>query len=110
MTMNTTLPGAGKSRLSLFGGLHKQREIGLIAIIALIFIVMSFTSPYFLTWANMKAMLLSLSIEGSVVSGMTILLIVGGIDLSVGAVVCLSMVVAGQLFRSGVDTWLASLG
>jgi hypothetical protein len=42
MTMNTTLPGAGKSRLSLFGGLHKQREIGLIAIIALIFIVMSF--------------------------------------------------------------------
>lgn len=110
MTMNTTLPGAGKSRLSLFGGLHKQREIGLIAIIALIFIVMSFTSPYFLTWANMKAMLLSFSIEGIVVIGMTILLIVGGLDLSVGAVVCLSMVVAGQLFLSGVDPWLASLG
>ena len=110
MTMNTTLPTAGKSRLSLFGGLHKQREIGLIVIIALIFVVMSFTSPYFLTWANMKAMLLSFSIEGIVVIGMTILLIVGGIDLSVGAVVCLSMVVAGQLFLSGIDPWLASLG
>ena len=110
MTMNTTLPTAGKSRLSLFGGVHKQREIGLIVIIALIFVVMSFTSPYFLTWANMKAMLLSFSIEGIVVIGMTILLIVGGIDLSVGAVVCLSMVVAGQLFLSGIDPWLASLG
>ncbi|MCZ4058402.1 hypothetical protein O3W44_03820 [Pantoea sp. LMR881] len=41
---------------------------------------------------------------------MTILLIVGGIDLSVGAVVCLSMVVAGQLFLQGLDPWLASLG
>ncbi|MDI9222478.1 ABC transporter permease [Pantoea sp. EA-12] len=110
MTMNSTLPGTGKSRLSLFGGLHKQREIGLVVIIALIFVVMSFTSPYFLTWANMKAMLLSFSIEGIVVIGMTILLIVGGIDLSVGAVVCLSMVVAGQLFLSGMDPWLASLG
>ncbi len=110
MTMNSTLPGTGKSRLSLFSGLHKQREIGLVVIIALIFVVMSFTSPYFLTWANMKAMLLSFSIEGIVVIGMTILLIVGGIDLSVGAVVCLSMVVAGQLFLSGMNPWLASLG
>lgn len=110
MTMNSTLPTPGKPRLTLFGGLHKQREIGLIAIIALIFVVMSFTSPWFLTWANMKAMLLSFSIEGIVVIGMTILLIVGGIDLSVGAVVCLSMVVAGQLFLSGIDPWLASLG
>lgn len=110
MTMNTTLPTLQKSRWSLFGGIHKQREVGLIAIIALIFMVMSFTSPYFLTWANMKAMLLSFSIEGIVVIGMTILLIVGGIDLSVGAVVCLSMVVAGQLFLSGVDPWLAGVG
>lgn len=110
MTMNTTLSSAGKSRMALLGGLHKQREVGLIVIIALIFVVMSFTSPYFLTWANMKAMLLSFSIEGIVVIGMTILLIVGGIDLSVGAVVCLSMVVAGQLFLSGMDPWLASLG
>ncbi|TKI06502.1 ABC transporter permease [Martelella alba] len=110
MALNTTLPVVRKTRLALFGDIHKQREIGLIAIIALIFVVMSFTSPYFLTWANMKAMLLSFSIDGIVVIGMTILLIVGGIDLSVGAVVCLSMVVAGQLFLNGVNPWLASAG
>ena len=39
---------------------------------------MSFASPYFLTWDNVRAMLLSFSIEGIVVVGMTILLIVGG--------------------------------
>lgn len=110
MALNTILGNTKKSKVSLFGNIHKQREIGLIAIITLIFIVMSFVSPYFLTWANMKAMLLSFSIDGIVVIGMTILLIVGGIDLSVGAVVCLSMVVAGQLFLSGINPWLASLG
>lgn len=95
--------------LKIFAALFRQREVGLVTIIVVIFVVMSFTSPYFLSWANMKAMLLSFSIEGIVVVGMAILLIVGGIDLSVGSVVCLSMVVAGQLFLGGVDPWLASL-
>ncbi len=111
MTMNplAVIAKVRYSPLRWFGVLFKQREVGLTVIILTIFIIMSFTSPYFLTWANMKAMLLSFSIEGIVVVGMTILLIVGGIDLSVGSVVCLSMVVAGQLFLAGVDPWLASL-
>lgn len=54
-------------------------------------------------------MLMSFSIEGIVVVGMTILLIVGGIDLSVGSVVCFSMVVSGALFLMGLDPWTASL-
>jgi ribose transport system permease protein len=57
----------------------------------------------------MRAILLSFSIEGIVVIGMTILLIVGGIDLSVGSVVCLSMVIGGTLFLAGLDPWTASL-
>ncbi|MEN3261739.1 ABC transporter permease [Sodalis endosymbiont of Spalangia cameroni] len=117
MALNTLLsnpkPSGAVTPLSLliklFAALFRQREVGLVTIIVVIFVVMSFTSPYFLSWANMKAMLLSFSIEGIVVVGMTILLIVGGIDLSVGSVVCLSMVVAGQLFLNGVDPWLASL-
>jgi ribose transport system permease protein len=86
----------------------RVRELGLLLIIAAIFVVMSFASPYFLTWTNMRAILLSFSVEGIVVIGMTILLIAGGIDLSVGSVVCLSMVIAGWLFLAGVDPWTAS--
>lgn len=90
--------------------LRNMREAGLIAIILAIFIVMSFSSPYFLTWGNMKAMTLSFAVDGIVVVGMTILLIVGGIDLSVGSVVCLAMTVSGSLFLAGFAPWLASLG
>jgi ribose transport system permease protein len=103
---------ASRSTRNLSAGLKQivsVREFGLLAIIALIFLVMSFASPYFLTWGNMRAILLSFSIEGIVVIGMTILLIVGGIDLSVGSVVCLSMVIGGTLFLAGLDPWTASL-
>lgn len=86
-----------------------MRELGLILIILALCIAMSFASPYFLTWNNFRAMLMSFSVEGIVVVGMTILLIVGAIDLSVGSVVCFSMVVGGYLFLAGFDPWTASL-
>ena len=62
---------------------------------------MSFVSPYFFTWPNLKAILLSFSTEGIVVVGMTLILVVGGFDLSVGSVMCLAMVVGGKLFTMG---------
>lgn len=97
-----------EARLSLsrFGSM---REAGLIAIILGLAVVMSFASPHFATWGNVRAMLMSFSVEGIVVVGMTVLLIVGGIDLAVGSVVCFSMVVGGSMFLMGVDPWTASL-
>ncbi|AMX94927.1 ABC transporter permease [Mesorhizobium ciceri biovar biserrulae] len=92
-----------------FAHLASMREAGLIVIILALCIAMSFASPHFLTWGNFRAMLMSFSIEGIVVVGMTVLLIVGGIDLSVGSVVCFSMVVSGALFLAGLDPWTASL-
>lgn len=91
------------------GHLVKMREIGLIVIIAILFVVMTFASPYFLTWDNMRAMAMAFAVEGIVVVGMTVLLISGGIDLSVGSVTALAMVIGGLLFLNGVDPWLASL-
>lgn len=88
--------------------LFRMRETGLITIILMLFIVMSFASPYFLTWTNMRAMSMAFAVEGIVVVGMTILLISGGIDLSVGSVTALAMVIAGLLFLSGLDPWTAS--
>lgn len=85
-----------------------MRETGLILIILLLFVVMSFASPYFLTWGNMRAMGMAFAVEGIVVVGMCILLISGGIDLSVGSVVTFAMVLAGFLFLQGVDPWTAS--
>ncbi len=100
--------GAPPTQSSARPRLTNVREAGLVLIIAAMCVAISFASPYFLTWDNVRAMLLSFSIEGIVVVGMTILLIVGGIDLSVGSVVCFAMVVTGKLFLMGVDPWTAS--
>jgi ribose transport system permease protein len=100
---------AAKERPSSWKRFGTMREAGLIAIILALCVLMSFASPHFLTLGNFRAMLMSFSVEGIVVVGMTILLIVGGIDLSVGSVVCFSMVLSGSLFLMGLDPWSASL-
>lgn len=106
---NRRQPGLQARHGLSWRSLGNMREFGLVLIILALCVVMSFASPYFLTWTNFRAMLLSFSIEGIVVVGMTVLLIVGAIDLSVGSVVCLSMVVGGFFFLAGLDPWSASL-
>ncbi len=94
---------------SLLSRLFGARETGLVLIILVMFLLMSLASPHFLTWTNMRAMTMAFSVEAIVVVGMTILLISGGIDLSVGSVTALAMVVAGLLFLNGVNPWIAAL-
>ncbi len=95
--------------ISLFNRFKNFREGTLILIIAAVCILMSFLSPYFMTWSNWKAIFLSFATEGIVVVGMTVILVLGGIDLSVGAVMCLAMCIAGKLFLVGVNPWVASV-
>ncbi len=106
-TVNLTQPGETDG-IPLLKRLFRMRETGLIVIILALFLIMSFASPYFLTWANMRAMSMAFAVDGLLVIGMTILLISGGIDLSVGSVTALAMVIAGWLFLSGVNPWVAS--
>lgn len=94
---------------SLIARLFGARETGLVLIILALFLIMSVASEHFLTWPNMRAMAMAFSVEAIVVVGMTILLISGGIDLSVGSVTALAMVVAGLLFLAGVNPWVAAL-
>ena len=85
------------------------REGTTILLVLAISVAMSFASPFFLTSENITTTVQSFSIDGLVVIAMTIVLISGGIDLSVAAVMALSGVLAGVLFRAGLDIWLASL-
>ena len=89
--------------------LRGVREGTLVLIILGVCILVSFLSPYFMTWDNWKAMFLSFSTEGIVVVGMTVMLVLGGIDLSVGSVMCLGMCITGKLFLMGVNPWVASI-
>lgn len=97
------------SIISLIDKFKTFREGNLIVFIVLVSVMMTFLSPFFLTWENIKAVMLSFATEGIVVIGMTIMLVVGGIDLSVGSVMGLAMVIAGRLFLAGFDPWIASI-
>ncbi len=71
------------------------RELSLVFVLLVFGILMSLVSPVFLTWPNLEAILLSLSVEATIAIGMVILLISGGLDLSVGSILGFTGVVAG---------------
>ena len=91
-----------------WGSLSRFREGTLILTIIGICILMSFLSPYFFTAENLRTTILSFAINGIVVIGMTIVMVNGGIDLSVGSVMALIGAVAGRLYQTGVSIWIAA--
>jgi ribose transport system permease protein len=92
----------------LLGRMLGFRETTLILTIVGICALMSFLSPYFLTADNLRTTILSFAINGIVVIGMTIVLVNGGIDLSVGSVMALVGAVAGRLYQGGVSVWVGA--
>jgi ribose transport system permease protein len=64
--------------------------------------IMSVVSPVFLSVANLEAILIALSMEGTIAIGMSILLISGGFDLSVGSTLAFTGVVTGLALNAGV--------
>ena len=69
--------------------------IGLIVIVA----VFSYLSPYFLTVRNITDIFGQISEIGIMAVGSSLVIITGGIDLSVGAVLAVSLMVTAWLFR-----------
>jgi len=73
------------------------RNLGLVAVLAVLLVVGTLTSDNFLTQANIENILVSSSVIGVVTVGVTLVIIGGGIDLSVGALVALASVWATTL-------------
>ncbi len=85
------------------------REFALIFLLVVIAIIMSFSSPVFLNKQNIEAILLALSVEATIAIGMAILIISGGLDLSVGSTLAFTGVVTGLALSAGLPTPLAIL-
>ena len=77
--------------------------LGLIAVCA----VMVFASDSFLSVGNLTNVLRQVSINALIAVGMTYVILTGGIDLSVGAVMALSGTVAAGLMSAGLPGALA---
>jgi len=91
------------------GAIFAFRETILILVLVVGGTIMTAVSPVFLTWANLEAILLGLSVEGPIVVAMAILLVSGGLDLSVGSTLAFTGVVAGLLVVGGVPAVLGIL-
>ena len=98
MTENTTVP-TGIMQL-------KQRALALQSylpgpLIGLIFviIVLSYLSPFFMTTRNIVNIFSQVSDIGIMAAGSAVVIITGGIDLSVGAVLAASLMLNAWLYR-----------
>jgi ribose/xylose/arabinose/galactoside ABC-type transport system permease subunit len=90
------------NRLQKFGPL-----LGLLAV----FILFSVLRPqHYPTAGNIEIMMLQTTVVGIAAIGMTLVIISGGIDLSVGSVIALSTVVVASLLNQGWNPIAAALG
>jgi len=82
---------------------------GMLVCLVLLVIVFSALSPAFLTFSNISNLVLASALVGIVAAGMTVVIISGGFDLSVGGNVALTGVVAASLLADGRPQWIAAL-
>lgn len=83
--------------------------VALLAVLLVLVIVTASQSDVFLTVGNLRNILLQISVLAIVASGMTMLMISGGIDLSVGSLMSLAAVTIALLGAAGVPLPLAIL-
>jgi D-xylose transport system permease protein len=85
-----------------------KQNATLLALIT-IGIVLSIFSPDFLSARNLSNLSRQVTIVGIMSVGMTMVILINGIDLAVGSIVGLSAVIVTLLMKSGVNLWLACL-
>ncbi len=80
-----------------------------LIVLLIIFIFFAFASDSFLKPTNLMNVLRQISINGIIATGMTLVILTGGIELSVGAVVALSSVVAALIANEANTAWWVSI-
>ncbi len=87
----------------------KENVAVLLAFLILV-VVMTILSPVFLTWDNFSNVLRQATTTWNLALGLTMAIIINGIDLSVGSVVAVSgTLTAGFISNNGMNIWLAML-
>lgn len=85
----------------MFNRAQLTRFQSLLALVVMI-VVLSFASEQFLTVPNLRNILLQISVNLCLSIGMTLIILTGGIDLSVGAILGLSGAIAAGLLKNGL--------
>jgi ribose/xylose/arabinose/galactoside ABC-type transport system permease subunit len=91
--------------LRIFGG----KQWGMVFVLVVLVVLISIAEPVFLSPRNIRNVLQQVSILGILSMGATVLMISGGIDLSVGSTISTVGVVAGTMIKSGSPVEIAIL-
>ena len=80
-----------------------------VVVLLVIFAFFALASDSFLKPTNLMNVLRQISINGIIATGMTLVILTGGIDLSVGAVVALASVIAAMIANEANAAWWISI-
>lgn len=92
------MPAADTKRESLAVSIAKSRELTLFIVLLVLIGATAAVKPDFLNLQNLRDVLLNVSIIGLLTAGMTIVMLMRHIDLSVASVVGVSAYAVGSLF------------
>jgi ribose transport system permease protein len=101
---------SSQNKLTRFLKVDYLRDLILLAAWIVIVIVFSVLSPYFLTARNFMNIGLAITVYGIAAVGATIVLISGGIDLTIGSVIGLAVIAVGAMLTVGAPLAIAVLG
>ena len=89
--------------------LFQSREFGVFLALVALVVLMRFLTPYFWKPDNIFNVLRGMSTIGIMAIGQTMIIVTGGIDLSVGSILAASAMVTARLMYTGVEPWTAVL-
>jgi rhamnose transport system permease protein len=92
------------SRPSLASIITQFRELALLGFIALLIVIISLSSPSFLTFTNFRDILLDISILAMIALAQGMIIITRGIDLSVASILALTAMMVAFVIRAYPQT------
>jgi len=93
-------------RLSRFRAVLTNQAVSMLLILILMWFLLSLLSPYFFTVGNLSEITLQTAVIGIIAAGQTLVILSGGIDLSVGSVFACSGIAGGLIFQATGNLWL----
>lgn len=106
---NTEDRSGQSSRMSVWKKIRSMKEFSVLVILLVLVVFISVMSPAFLTVTNLRTTAIGFSCNAIIAIAMTLALVSGGFDLSVGSVLGLSAVCVVVLTNNGLNVWLACL-
>jgi ribose transport system permease protein len=94
-------PEQAKAKRAPFKGIETYRIAGVVSALIAVFVIFTILEPSFISLDNVSEIVVQSSIIAVVALGMTLVIVTGGIDLSVGSIVAVVSVVCA----TNLPTW-----